>query len=114
MKAYSDLIKVKLVFVCQNWVNHGIINIGFLEIAKFFPNDYEQINFVFHDVDNLPYTHLKQREYPSLFSTTEGVMIQDCLSCTDGQTTVGLERAEALLGMETLPLTLEVFVRGLV
>ena len=56
-KAYSDLIKVKLVFVCQNWDkpwNKGaMINIGVLEIVKFFPSDYQEINFVIHDVDVL-------------------------------------------------------------
>ena len=82
LKVYADLIKVKLVFVCQNWDkpwNKGaMINIAFLEISKLYPNDYRDINFVFHDVDVLPYTHIPRRQYPRLFSTVEGVIIQNC------------------------------------
>ena len=48
----------------------------------------------------------------ALRACTDGQLCVRSKSCTDGQTTANRERAEALLGMATLPpLTFEVFVR---
>jgi len=52
--------KYRIFFVhqCDNrQFNRGAMkNIGFLAIRAMYPNEYRNMTFVFHDVDNLPYT----------------------------------------------------------
>lgn len=56
----EDIPDYKIFFVEQNdnrAFNRGALkNIGFLAIKNMYPNDYQNITFVFNDVDTMPYT----------------------------------------------------------
>jgi hypothetical protein len=75
---YKNSTQIKVIFVNQNWdlpFNKGaMLNIGFLEIKKLYPNSYENITFVFHDVDVIPFQNVTNRILLNHFCTTSGTV----------------------------------------
>ena len=75
---YKDSAQLKVVFVNQNWdfpFNKGaMLNIGFLEIKKLYPDLYQNITFVFHDVDIIPFHGLGIRKLLDRFITSSGTI----------------------------------------
>jgi len=66
-KFYKGCCNIKAIFINQNWdlpFNKGaMINIGFFEIKKLYPSDYENITLVIHDVDVIPYINIEKKEF---------------------------------------------------
>ena len=75
---YKKSSQMKIIFVNQNWdlpFNKGaMLNIGFLEVKKTFPNNFQNISFVIHDVDVLPFPNTKTLELIERFKTIHGVI----------------------------------------
>ena len=75
---YKKSSQMKIVFINQNWnlpFNKGaMINIGFLEAKKIFPNDFQNISFVIHDVDLIPFPNIKTLELIERFKTKHGII----------------------------------------
>ncbi len=75
---YKGSIQLKVLFVNQNWdlpFNRGaMLNIGYLEVKKLYPNDYQRITFVFHDVDSIPFPSISIKLLIDRFITTAGIV----------------------------------------
>ena len=75
---YKKSIQLKILFVNQNWnlpFNRGaMMNIGFLEVKKLYPDCYQNITFVFHDVDIIPYSGMSIKAMLSRFVTSSGTI----------------------------------------
>ena len=75
---YKKSSQLKIIFINQNWdlpFNKGaMINIGFLEVKKIFPTDFQDITLVVHDVDVIPFPNLKTLELIERFKTVPGVI----------------------------------------
>jgi N-terminal region of glycosyl transferase group 7/N-terminal domain of galactosyltransferase len=68
----EDADDYEIYFVHQNdvrYFNRGAMkNIGFLAMKEKYPDDYQNINFIFHDVDTLPFHKLFD------YKTEEGIV----------------------------------------
>ena len=56
----------------RNFNRGATRNIGFLAVKAKYPNDYKEMNFIFNDVDTLPFNKIFNYE------TTNGVVKQYC------------------------------------
>lgn len=73
---YRDCCTIKSLFINQDWgmpFNRGaMLNIGFLEVKKLFPNDYKIVTLVLHDVDVIPYPNINKKDLIQKFVTSSG------------------------------------------
>ena len=75
---YKNSSQLKVIFVNQNWdlpFNKGaLLNIGYLEVKKIFPHAYQNITFVFHDVDVIPFPEISLQLLLDRFKTVHGTI----------------------------------------
>ena len=78
---YGGMVNLKIMFVVLDWGivwNKGaLMNIGFLELRKMYPFNFETINIVFHNDDVKPYITFPKKSLVSCFTTERNKILHN-------------------------------------
>ena len=81
MQYYGGMVNLKILFVVLDWGivwNKGaLMNIGFLELRKMYPFNFDSINICFHDDNVSPYITLPKKSLVSCFTTQQNKVLHN-------------------------------------